>query len=316
MSKELPKVSVITATYNAKHLLKCAIESVIKSSFQDWELIVVGDCCTDGTERVVESFGDSRVSFINLEKNSGGQASPNNMGISLAQGEYIAFLNQDDLYLPDYLQSCVEKIDDSGADIFCNPYLNCRPCENLDASTDDFDVTLVGRPDQTGKLALQFYPASTWFVRRDLFRKVGVWRSEKVLFITPSQDWLFRAFKMGSKISSLQEIGVVVFFSGARKNVYQWKTAPEQEAFLNRLYSENEFLNKMKEKAGLTVYDELMKRRHFMHLRNLRNILASPFVELLFLFSIHPLSVFNMFRFGKRGGVIRHVYSKSGAKLD
>ncbi len=59
-----------------------------------------------------------------------------------------------------------------------------------------------------------------------------------------------------------------------------------------------------------------MERRYFMHLRNLRNSLASPFVELLILFSIHPTSVVNMFRFGKRGSAIRHVYSKSGAKPD
>jgi hypothetical protein len=200
--------------------------------------------------------------------------------------------------------------------MFCNPYLNCRPCKNLDVIIDDFDVTLVGRPDQKGKLALQFYPASTWFVRRDLFEKVGPWRSEKLLFVTPSQDWLFRAFKIDSRISSLQETGIVVFFSGSRKNVYQWKIAPEQEAFLNRLYSEKNFLNRMMEKAALAVYDEFTERRYFMHLRNLRNSLASPFVDLLFLFSIHPISVVNMFRFGKRGSAIRHVYSKSGAKPD
>ena len=53
-----PTVSIVAATYDSSHLLRHAIGSVLLQDFQDWELIVVGDCCTDDTEAVVAGFGD------------------------------------------------------------------------------------------------------------------------------------------------------------------------------------------------------------------------------------------------------------------
>src|SRR5581483_1041903 len=87
------KVSVVIATFNRSNVLRFAIESVRWQTYPDWELIVVGDCCTDDTEEVVRSFNDPRVRFVNLPRNHGEQSVPNNFGCDLAQGEYIAFLN-------------------------------------------------------------------------------------------------------------------------------------------------------------------------------------------------------------------------------
>ena len=58
-----PKVSIITATYNCSHILRYAINSVLNSGFRDWELIVVGDHCTDDTQECVASFNDDRIRF-------------------------------------------------------------------------------------------------------------------------------------------------------------------------------------------------------------------------------------------------------------
>jgi GT2 family glycosyltransferase len=84
-----PLISIIMATYNRSNILAYTIQSVLWSTYKDWELLVVGDSCTDDTEEVVASFEDPRVSFINLERNFGEQSGPNNEGFRRARGRYI-----------------------------------------------------------------------------------------------------------------------------------------------------------------------------------------------------------------------------------
>src|SRR4051812_41373880 len=93
-----PLVTVINATYNRSRVLAHAVESVRRSTLQDWELIVVGDHCTDDSAAVVAACADARVRFVNLPRNTGEQSGPNNEGVRLARGRYLAFLNHDDLY--------------------------------------------------------------------------------------------------------------------------------------------------------------------------------------------------------------------------
>jgi len=69
-----PTVSVIIATYNRSNVLAIAIETVRAQSFQDWELLVIGDACTDDTGAVVAGFGDARIRFHNLAGNVGDQS--------------------------------------------------------------------------------------------------------------------------------------------------------------------------------------------------------------------------------------------------
>ena len=77
-----PKISVVIATYNRSRALGHAIESVLRQTFTDWELIVVGDACTDDTAEVVARYAgaDPRVRFVNLERHWGEQSAPNNVG--------------------------------------------------------------------------------------------------------------------------------------------------------------------------------------------------------------------------------------------
>ena len=76
-----PVVSVIIATYNRSRVLAHAIESVRYSTVSNWELIVVGDHCTDDTAAIVASFDDPRITFINLPQNVGEQSGANNEGV-------------------------------------------------------------------------------------------------------------------------------------------------------------------------------------------------------------------------------------------
>ncbi len=103
-----PTVSVIIPTYNRAHFIGEAIQSVLSQTYQDFELIVVDDGSTDDTDEVVEGFNDGRLRYIKLEENSGKTATPRNTGLKAARGEYIAFLDSDDVCLPNRLEVEVE----------------------------------------------------------------------------------------------------------------------------------------------------------------------------------------------------------------
>lgn len=95
-------VSIIMPAYNSAGFIGQSIESVLHQKYPHWELLVVDDQSTDGTGAIVESYDDCRIRYIYQTKNSG-VASARNAGINAANGRYIAFLDSDDLWLPDKL---------------------------------------------------------------------------------------------------------------------------------------------------------------------------------------------------------------------
>src|SRR5262249_28181342 len=117
MTSRSPLVSIITATYNRSNVLQYTIASVLRATFADWELLVVGDACTDDTEEVVSAFHDPRIRFFNLAQNVGEQSGPNNAGCQYARGSYIAYLNHDDLWLPGHLATALTGLEATEADL-------------------------------------------------------------------------------------------------------------------------------------------------------------------------------------------------------
>lgn len=113
---DIPEVSVVIPTYNRADVLPRAIESVRRQTFGGvWELIVVDDASTDRTEEVVRTFGDARIRYLRHTENRYGAAA-RNTGIRAARGEWIAFLDSDDEWLPHHLERKVALLEDAGAD--------------------------------------------------------------------------------------------------------------------------------------------------------------------------------------------------------
>ncbi len=102
-----PKVSVVIGSYNCEKFIQETIQSVINQTFQDWELIVVDDCSTDNTCQKINEIKDDRIRLIKLDSNSGLPAVPRNIAMRNAKGDYIAFLDHDDLWLPKKLEKQV-----------------------------------------------------------------------------------------------------------------------------------------------------------------------------------------------------------------
>ncbi len=101
----MPKVSVITPAYNAENYICKTIESVQSQTYKDWEMIIVDDCSTDYTTVLVQDYvkNDPRIKLVKASKN-GGVAAARNLGLELAKGDYIAFVDSDDLWKPDKLE--------------------------------------------------------------------------------------------------------------------------------------------------------------------------------------------------------------------
>jgi glycosyltransferase involved in cell wall biosynthesis len=107
------KVSVILPTHNRAHLVTGTIDSILKQAFQDFELIVVDDCSRDDTEKVIKAYTDERIRYFCHD--SGGLVAVNrNYGMAQARGEYIAFCDDDDLWLPDKLERQLLEFDKDG----------------------------------------------------------------------------------------------------------------------------------------------------------------------------------------------------------
>jgi len=102
-----PLVSVIICVYNAERYIGECLRSVFAQTYPHFELIVVNDCSSDGTVAEVEKFDDSRIRLVHLSTTSGGPAVPRNRGADVAKGKYYAFLDADDLWLPEKLEKQV-----------------------------------------------------------------------------------------------------------------------------------------------------------------------------------------------------------------
>jgi len=99
----LPKISVMMAAFNAAKYIQLSIESVLKQTYGDWELIIVNDGSKDDTKSIATSFADHRIRYFENERNMG-LAYTRNRLLQLARGQYLAVLDSDDLARPERLE--------------------------------------------------------------------------------------------------------------------------------------------------------------------------------------------------------------------
>lgn len=120
-SNEQPLVSIVMPAYNCEKYIADAINSVIEQTYKNWELFVIDDCSTDNTESIARSFKDPRVVCLKNTENSGPAVS-RNRGIEAAKGEYIAFLDSDDVWLPKKLEHQISFMQNEGVNFSCTAY--------------------------------------------------------------------------------------------------------------------------------------------------------------------------------------------------
>ena len=118
MTMAAPRVSVVIPTYNHAAFIGTALSSVLAQSNADWEALVVNNFSTDDTVAIVAGFADPRIRRIDFA-NRGIIGASRNVGIREARGEFVAFLDSDDQWLPDKLARTLECMD-RGVDLVCH----------------------------------------------------------------------------------------------------------------------------------------------------------------------------------------------------
>ncbi|MCH2233035.1 MAG: glycosyltransferase [Crocinitomicaceae bacterium] len=99
-----PLISIISPVYNCENFLDTTINSVINQTYKNWELILVNDGSTDSSAKIIQSYLEKDTRIILISKENGGQASARNFGLKKAKGEWITFIDADDIYLPNKLK--------------------------------------------------------------------------------------------------------------------------------------------------------------------------------------------------------------------
>jgi len=223
-----PLVSIIIATYNWGSVLRLALHSVLWQSEQDFEVLVVGDGCTDDSEAVVRSFGDARVHWHNLARNSGHQTAPNNAGLQLARGRYIAYLGHDDIWHPEHLRTLVAAIVRADADFSSSLVQMIGP-----EGSNYREVAGIFPPG--GYRGAKGLPVSGLLHRRDVVDRIGEWKDYRTVWRNPDVDFEYRGVEAGMRFVSTGELTVFKFNSSIRKNCYREKPFHEQASCVRRI---------------------------------------------------------------------------------
>ena len=307
-----PLVSIVIATYNRSAVLAHAIESVRRSTLTDWELIVVGDHCTDDTAAVVEAFGDPRITYVDLPANTGEQSGPNNEGVRRARGRYLAFLNHDDLYFPDHLETSLAACRTTGADLVWSPLLVVLPGTEADLAGGTEQFRLSGVPIGDAYDPRVFVFASSWLLTRELAAAVGPWRAGRETFVTSSQDWLHRAWRSGARLRFHAHVGVLAVPAGARRGSYAATRSPEHDHFAPRIGAPG-FREAALERAAIAGERESNRFRFGAAIvPALRALLARPANAAAMALGAHPHSWIYAIRHGRRGNLVSHIRRRTG----
>ena len=300
MEATVPLVSIITATYNRGNVLCYTIASVMESRFTEWELIVVGDACTDDTGERVASFNEPRIRFFNLEKNFGDQGGPNNEGLRHARGRYIAYLSHDDLWSPDHLQIALKGLEESGADL---------------VFTLGIAVSAGGPNRLLGAVPNNCYepnigvPASLWMAKRELLEEIGPWKHPRECYMSPSQDLLLRAWRAGKKIRLVPRATVIAVQSGSRPGVYARRDFEENRSYFERMRNEADFWEKEVLNAALNLAITSGKLAIWPHFRRgIINAIKKIGLKLGFA----PVEIVYRLLYRRKGGFINSWRRKIG----
>lgn len=298
----MPTVSVVMATWNRSNIIRFSIESVLRQTFTDWELLVIGDHCTDDTEAVVKSYDDPRIHFENLPENFGEQSKPNNVGVQRANGEFLAFLNHDDQWFPDHLESSLACLHEHSADLVYSPVLKYRPSSG----------SFITGPTRDGHYdPITDVPASAWLVKKESFESVGWFKPALELYTYPTNNWLWRARKCKLRMLCKNRLTVLFIDSQSRKNSYKERLS-EDYAYCNQQMKENPgFRDSLLEEVALLNSADSHSVAGAWRL-GLKQAIRNSAYRLLIMMGIPPLAFKNAFRYGRKGGFLNSLRRRRG----
>ena len=258
MNENFPKVSVIIPVFNAEKYLGVCLESLLIQTFTDFEVIVVDDCSTDNSCAVAESYLErfgGRLKIISLEKNTGSGAVPRNVGSEFASGEYVFFMDNDDLLIDialEELYNCAEEFEaqvvymDSGFLCGAEPFPKSIVAREWDSDFSVDEPTF--EPDDLNERVKKFlkngFVWSPWtkFLRRDFL----IDNSIKFPPMKTSEDcsWTLAVICLAKKI--LRVPNPLYIWRSNENSITRSNRSPEQDLifWINPLINGLEYLEK------------------------------------------------------------------------
>ncbi|NQU95499.1 MAG: glycosyltransferase [Candidatus Omnitrophica bacterium] len=213
-----PLFTVIISTYNRKDILPRAIESVLNQTFPNFELLVIDNGSTDSTASVCDRVKDDRFTYVRNPKPTDSCDGPRNLGIEMAQGNLIAFLDDDDIWYPTRLEKVKKAFEE-------NPDVSCV-CHNENKNVDG-KITETFRygpwsPDLYERLLYEGNCLSSCAttIKRDLLKKLDGFDLRKEFCKAADYDLWIRMAKRGVKIYFIDEPLGEFFLTG-----HNWSTA-------------------------------------------------------------------------------------------
>ena len=247
------KISVIIPLYNKENYIGESVNSVLNQSYKDFELIIVNDGSTDNSLSVVKEFDDSRIRIIN--KPNGGESTARNAGIENAKFEFVSFLDADDLWYENYLETMIglnKKFPEAG--MYCAGY-------DLKYNTSIKRKPIKGYPDGFQGLVTDYFISSsqhsiahsnTVMIKKDVFEKVGMFNTE--LNHGPDLDMWFKIAlnydvalinvpvalhkkDVIGRVSNRKREANVGFFNSLEKNFKLFKGNKNATHYINKRYN-------------------------------------------------------------------------------
>lgn len=207
------KVSIILPAYNSEKFVEKAILSVTNQIYNDWELIIVDDGSTDGTATICDRYASfySNINVCHIQHQ--GVSIARNKGLSLCRGDYIAFLDADDILHPSFFNVMMNVSIQYEADIVTTPLYKSKSYDTYTSfhksiSSDHIKISITGNIEATEKLLYQTHKSINSSVCGKLF-KISLWEQTRFLSSTRYEDLavmpeiLLKANKVASIYKSL-----------------------------------------------------------------------------------------------------------------
>jgi glycosyltransferase involved in cell wall biosynthesis len=286
----MPFFSVIIPLYNKEKFIKNTLKSVLNQTFEDFELLIVNDGSTDGSEAVVHSFSDKRIHYF--FKKNGGVSAARNFGISRADAEYIVFVDADDLWHPDFLKKMKQLIlSHAKYKVFACAIELETPLRTFPAQYS------INYRDETQ--AVNYFEASmkqtvlsgsTSVFHREVFQKAGLF-DEKIKSAEDTDMWIRIGLKYEVVFSNLP-LATYVFdsFGLSRKpenyhlltDFRKFETEEKSNPLLKNFLDYNRFSIAVKQKliGDQVAFDKTVEKIDFKRLNTKRKVILKlpPFL--------------------------------------
>jgi glycosyltransferase involved in cell wall biosynthesis len=248
-------VSVITPTFNRAHLIGETMRSILAQTFDDLEILVIDDGSTDNTSEVIVSLGDPRIRFIPLP-HSGSISSVRNRGIREAGGQYITFLDSDDLWSPQAVMTLKGVLDGNPALGLSYGRVERRgPCPDRRIDRHLARIRMRSGNVFPPLLLENFILTQAVMVRKEAFSKAGIFDEE--LNISIGEDWeFFLRLAWHYPVGAADETLGYYVTHGANTNKDSIKSCQDEIRILNKICAA---FPVKKELAALAL-----ARRHFV----------------------------------------------------